>query len=427
MRIDQLRLKNFRGFEDFSIDLDPQFTLLIGANGSGKSAVLDGLTIAAGSWLLGIPGYDSRHIEPHDVRLVRMEFEDQVAHEPQYPVVVEAAGIFGGWNREQTWLRELRRQGGRTTYARALNIKGEAEKFHRIVQAGGSCTLPLISSYGTGRLHQETRRQQEANKPSKDAVGISRLDGYLYSVDQRISKHQIFSWLLSQYGVRRRRTGFLLFEQTLTQCFDQIESVRMTIEFSTHSPQFDLLVKFSDQDELPFDALSDGQRMIILLVADIVRKAVILNPHLAQDAVRETPGVVLIDEIDLHLHPRWQRSIVSNLKKAFPALQFVASTHSPQIIGEVPPEQIRVLRADGRVEGVPGSLGRTSNWVLTHLMESEERNVEFQKKLKEAETLIHDCEYEKAQEILKSMRQAYGDDVDIVGLDAAIERELLED
>jgi hypothetical protein len=85
----------------------------------------------------------------------------------------------------------------------------------------------------------------------------------------------------------------------------------------------------------PFHLLSDGYRNLVGLAADIAYRMAVLNPHLLADATRETPGVVLIDELDLHLHPTWQRMIVSALLRAFPRVQFVETTHSPFIIQDL--------------------------------------------------------------------------------------------
>jgi predicted ATP-binding protein involved in virulence len=96
-----------------------------------------------------------------------------------------------------------------------------------------------------------------------------------------------------------------------------------------------------------FSNLSDGFRNMVAMVADIAVRCATLNPHLAADAALQTPGIVLIDEIDLHLHPRWQRRVVGDLLKAFPKIQFVATTHSPFIIQSLPPiDGVRLINLD---------------------------------------------------------------------------------
>jgi predicted ATP-binding protein involved in virulence len=113
---------------------------------------------------------------------------------------------------------------------------------------------------------------------------------------------------------------------------------------------------------------------MLALVADIAFKAALLNPHLGERVLEETPGVVFIDELDLHIHPSWQRRLVTDLKKVFPSLQFFATTHSPQIVGETPPEQIILLHRDGTWSRPRQTIGLSSNQVLEHIMGAEAVN-----------------------------------------------------
>ena len=89
--------------------------------------------------------------------------------------------------------------------------------------------------------------------------------------------------------------------------------------------------------------LSDGVRTMIALVADIAYRCASMNPHLSSEAARQTPGVILIDEVDMHLHPRWQQKVVELLRKTFPALQMILTTHSPHVLSTVDKESIRVI------------------------------------------------------------------------------------
>jgi len=98
---------------------------------------------------------------------------------------------------------------------------------------------------------------------------------------------------------------------------------------------------------LPFSYLSDGFRNMVAMVADIAVRCASLNPQFKGDAARNTPGVVMIDEIDLHLHPKWQRRVVNDLLNAFPKIQFVATTHSPFVIQSLPVlDSVQLLNLD---------------------------------------------------------------------------------
>lgn len=348
MRIDSLRLINFKGFADQtfafprSVDAPPNgngsFHLLIGQNGRGKTSALDALAVAAGSWLLGVRGEDSRHIWTEDIRVKVLPFGDTARIEPQLPVSVEAQGQVQG--QTLTWKRELRAK--RTTSNQARSIKALAEATVQAMQRGDSVTLPLIAYYGTGRLWQEPRdfrgATTDATQPPTVTAAFadnladafaSRLAGYRYSIDPRTSSRELLRWLHFEQQLalqeRRESTQFQIVKAALQAAIEGCERVEYHLRLG-------LLVDIDGQPRLPFGLLSDGQRNMLALVGDLAIKAAQLNPHLGADALQQTPGIVLIDELDLHLHPRWQQHIVEDLRRLFPEVQFIATTHSPFII-----------------------------------------------------------------------------------------------
>lgn len=350
MRIDRLHVRNFKGFEErtfvFPRSLDApaggngSFHVIIGQNGRGKTSTLDALAVAAGSWFLGVRGEDSRHIRLEDVRVQVIDFRDTQRIEKQLPVVVEATGKVLG--ETYTWKREL--AGKRTTWINAKNIRSEAERAVKKMQRGEEVTLPLISYYGTGRLWLEPKDLRAGafasgfvpeKVPRAEAeedlaeIFASRLAGYRYSIDPRCSPRELLRWLQFEQQIanveRRESNQFLVVKQAIQ---DAVEGCRR-IEYH---PRLGLLLDIEGQPRLPFSALSDGQRNVIAMVGDLAFKAAQLNPHLEQDVLRRTPGIVLIDEIDLHLHPRWQRHVMDDLRELFPEVQFIATTHSPFIV-----------------------------------------------------------------------------------------------
>ena len=97
---------------------------------------------------------------------------------------------------------------------------------------------------------------------------------------------------------------------------------------------------------MPISALSDGTRAMVSLVADLAKRASQLNPDYSENAAKLASGIALIDDIDLHLHPEWQQRVVPSLQATFPNIQFIISTHSPQVLSSVPSKHIRVLEQD---------------------------------------------------------------------------------
>jgi predicted ATP-binding protein involved in virulence len=331
MRIVGLRLENFKGFQERDLSFHPQFNLVVGENGTGKTSLLDALSIAAASWFLGISGAESRHIRPEEVRLQAFEAEATTSWEPQYPCVVEARGVIG--DRSLTWRRTLNAPGGRTTYVDARNIKALADCASRAVREGKPSPLPLISYYGTGRLWNAPREQARISGPpstlSKEE--LSRIHGYKTSVDPRLSVSALMlwiarqSWLAFQQGGQESHT-YQTVRQALLDSIPGASSLRFDAKLG------EVVVSFTNGGQQPFMNLSDGQRSMLALVGDLAHKAATLNPHLGADALQQTEGLVLIDELDLHLHPTWQRHVIEDLRFTFPRLQFICTTHSPFLI-----------------------------------------------------------------------------------------------
>jgi predicted ATP-binding protein involved in virulence len=148
----------------------------------------------------------------------------------------------------------------------------------------------------------------------------------------------------------------------------------------------DLIGLFKNQmgtDRLLFRQLSDGYRNLIGMVADIAYRCIKLNPHLGEDAVSQTPGIVLIDELDLHLHPNWQRQIVADLKKVFPKIQFIATTHSPFIVQSLRADEL--INLDSATDSFPQkqSLEEVAEYIMG--VTNAQRSTRYQEMLEVSE------------------------------------------
>jgi predicted ATP-binding protein involved in virulence len=170
--------------------------------------------------------------------------------------------------------------------------------------------------------------------------------------------------------------------------------------------------------------LSDGERGVLALVLDLTKRLAQANPYLENPA-KEGKAVVLIDELDLHLHPKWQRTIVDQLTRTFPNCQFIATTHSPQIISQVQPKSITFLAREGDqvvVKPATQAYGLDTNWILESLMGVDSRPKPTQELIDQIENLLQEGELELAREILKKLRKMlHGDDGEVIRLEASID------
>lgn len=327
MRIDRIEVKNFRGFEARAFEFSPSFNVLIGDNGTGKTAILDALSIAAGAIFLALDGASPPGIHRDDVRQVMHSRGEVPTLEAIYPVEVICQGTVDGHTCE--WARTLEGRNKHTTHGRTGELSLSTISWSEQVQAGEDVILPLVSYYGTGRLWLQRRARLSTSDGARVLKPGSRLRGYHGCLDPSSDYKGFVSWFktmeLIQLQQGRPLATLKAVKRALRECMRGWTEVRYDLRLGT-------LVARKKGAQLPFEMLSDGARSMLTMVGDIAYRAATLNPHLRDDALAKTPGIVLIDELDLHLHPNWQREVVDDLRKVFPAMQFVATTHSPFII-----------------------------------------------------------------------------------------------
>jgi predicted ATP-binding protein involved in virulence len=418
VRIDRLNIQNFRGFQFNEFEFNSHFNLVVGDNATGKTSVLDALSIAVGSWFLGIPGYaKAPGIGADEVRVIAHPYEDVFSFDKQFPSRIEAQGIVMG--QSLTWTRALNREGGKTTSIEAQNVSNTAIEAEVRVRDGEEVTIPLICAYGTERLWFEPTRRKNTKSEGRKNHLPSRLDGYRDCIDFTIQESVLLDWIRAEVSASQQRgsetIALRMVKQAITKCVEGAGALYYDERYK------DLVVSVKPYGQQLFRNLSDGQRIMLTLVGDLARRATTLNPHLGDRVLEQAPGVVTIDELDLHLHPKWQRHVIHDLKAVFPSLQFIATTHSPQLIGEALPEE--VIRLGQQESSHPAqSFGMDSNWILRHLMGADDRDREVKAKLEEIETLINGFRLEAAQTKIDELRNSIGNHPDLVRFSARIDR-----
>ena len=355
MKIERIRMRNFKCFEDRTLDLDPRFTLIAGDNGSGKTSVLDALAIAAGIWLAKLPddilANSRRSILSKEVRLVAERAGDRVQFVQCKPVVIEAEGEVCG--QPVRWRRQIREHGTRTTNADAEAAMTIISDHYARIRAGQDAVSPVVAYYGAGRGWLPAKQRGVG----QGKVGAAhRWDAFYDCFEERIRLPDVIGWFrreaVASVGRGEWRPGYWAVHRAILSCVPRAQDLWFDADR-------DEVVLRIDGHSQPFSNLSAGQQTMVALAADIAIKAVTQNAHrLAAPAddglpavLRETPGLVLIDEIDVHLHPRWQRHVVGDLKDTFPEVQFVCTSHSPFIMQSLQDGELRLLDpADGDLE-----------------------------------------------------------------------------
>ena len=405
MQLDRVIYHNFRCFEEATLDLHPQLTVVVGANGAGKTALMEGIAIAMGTYLGAFDEARGDQFKATDARRLQPQ-EASADNEPQYPVEIEAVGKIVPTDAVRSWRRSLKGKKSRSTVGEARYLSDTGNELQRRVRRGEAISLPLLAFYGTGRLWG-TRRLTE-NK--KQILGESRIFGYHQSMNPTSGYKEFAYWYKQLFLAQaqqvmqkmRRR------EDEVSSSYDSmIHVVQETVDALLKPTGCYDLFYDAGQDEiaavhpeagsLPVASLSDGVRDILGLTADIAFRCCKLNPQLKEKAVQETRGLIMIDGVDMYLHTTWQQTIVGSLQKTFPRIQFVLGTQSPQLLTTVRKENIRIIcvEKDGRFVKKPdfSPLGHESGDALARLMDTHKRpELEIQGQVRLYEEYVRDGE-----------------------------------
>lgn len=351
MRVTRLDLQSYRRFEQFSLELDPQLTVIVARNGQGKTTVLEAMVAALGPFVGAFDEGRGHHLLQSDVHR-KTTAEQWPGNEPQYPVVVSAELSRDG-EENISWQRRLNsgKKSAKTTVKEAAPLSRWGKVLQQEVRDGLPIDLPVVAYYSSNRLwlSDVNRRSRTSGILTK-----SRTAAYGDALSTSVASFaQLEEWMKATYLAslqeNQRDDGSNRFAEMLVGVSDGVDAVMKEEGWADFKYNFaldQLSMDHPDHGALPISMLSDGVRAVIALVADLALRCVRLNPHLGWDASRKTRGVVLIDEVDLHLHPAWQQRVVQNLRNVFPSVQFILTTHSPQVISTVNRHQIRVVQRD---------------------------------------------------------------------------------
>lgn len=432
MRIDSIHLKNYRAHADLTVEFGPGFNVLVGVNGSGKTSLLRGISelLVGLFWGVDAP-YSQPLTEPGHVRLKTDTVNGRHRFEPQYPVQVGGAGTAFDEGCVWTWSRNGQVGNSQVSGQYPGQIFNSVQKSIGPDAEGkrAALKLPLVAFYRANRHWNQPQPHELQAATQKQA----RMDGYASWWDASLDSTALQSWAIAKCLERFQtssETG-LAFDQIQD---DELALVNAALAVAVEGvkglrydmKQKSLLVEWMPTSEsvrapTAFEHLSDGQRTVIGLVADIARRMCLLNPQLGAHVTEQTPGVVLIDELDMHLHPHWQRILTKGLKAAFPSLQFIVASHSPQVLGELRPEEIILLRPEG-TSHPQVSYGLDSNRVLEEIMGATSRTPDIEAALSDLFASLERNDLDEVSRLLSELNVSAPDIPELVGAAALLKR-----
>ena len=469
MKLETLKLVNYRGFEELEITFQPDVNVIAGVNGVGKSSVLHALSVVLSRAI--------NQFTPVNIKFINLVDDDVmedrifaslsaiVAHEKQ-------SFQFGIVNSEFDTVKDMRVRLANTTsdwenaYQAEKNEKDENKRLvlqkniealnearnrlslqletaldgwnFRVAIAPKSeskatlqeRSLPIDSVFLAAKrpftnrkkidtnsmtiLYSSNRQTLQVTYQSRTEVTSGVRGAYNGALTQRTVELASFvHWYraLQELGGIQRQKILLNLREVIRE-FAGFDSLDIEVKQITKKigkkevilPEYKLKLQ-KNKIWLYINQLSDGERGIIALIFDLTQRLTLANPNL-EDPISQGEAIVLIDEIELHLHPSWQRKVLRRLMETFKNCQFIVTTHSPQIIGEVEPRALILLgHENGRVvrEPVSQSLGMDSSWILVHLMGTDERDEETQKELEDIKSAISRKDIQEARRLISNL------------------------
>ena len=417
MYLEKLKLHNFRCYEKLEIDFNRQLTVLVGKNGSGKTTVLEAIAIALGTWFVGFNIVNAKGINKRTDPLrkaYQIGATDDV--QTQFPVEIEAWGkIEESKDQILHWKRELYTPTGTMTTKDAKEIVEYAAEYQKAISEGRTdIYLPMVAYYGTGRLWDYHRQKRN------DVFKVSsRTNGYIDCLDGTANVKLMMDWFqimtINKYQRQEENlesnpeldTVYLAMEKCLTN-LSGYSDVKIRYNMGTQ----ELDVYYSEQDKqrmrIPLNQLSDGYKGMISLVADIAYRMATLNPQLGTEVLPKGDGLVLLDEVDLQLHPAWQQKVIDNLMNIFPKVQFIVSTHAPAIISSVKTDKLRILSNKEVCMTANQVYGKDVNSVMKEIMGVNDRPDQFVELFEKFYRLLSEKKYDDAGAVLDKLDEERG-------------------
>nr|DAG44259.1 MAG TPA: putative ATP-binding protein [Caudoviricetes sp.] len=420
MYIHTLALKNFKCFTNIEMEFHPRLTVIAGVNGCGKTSIMEGIAIALSAMFVKMDGLSGRSIDKSQVHLKAFPIGSTQDVQPQYPAAVRATAMTR--DGSIAWERCLNRPNGNMTVRNAEEIINLGVELQSSVRNGDAdVILPMVAYYGTGRLWDYHREKQ-----SDVFETNNRINGYVDCVDGTANIKLMMNWFtkmtVQKYQNRELGLGDIpeltAVYTAMETCYRRITGMQdVKVRYNIGTRELEVIYRNSDDTlmRIPINQLSDGYKSTISLVADIAYRMAVLNPQLLDHVCEKTEGIVLIDEVDLHLHPTWQHRILDDLTAIFPKVQFIVSTHAPAVISTVRSENIILLDQNDIYEPTGEVHGKDVNTIISSVMNASERPISIKHKFSEFYTAIDNGNADGAERILNELKHEIGsDDTEIV-------------
>ena len=413
MILSHIYAQNYKGFSEVNLELGKN-TVFFGVNGVGKSSLLALINYLIRPWC--------NRLNPSQGKAFSVLSDDQI-HLGQSEMKISISIN----SNEKTYplIRNHRKStpGKRGSSTLVINpyIKF-ANEVRSMVEEGHS--LPIFVNYGTNRSVLQIPLRIRQKHDFNQYTALER------AVENYIDFKTFFEWFRNQEDIENeyiRDHGDNKYRDKSLECvrravesmLDQVTGLRIK-----RNPVRMIVEK--NNKEIMVDYLSDGEKCTLALFGDLARRLAIANPNL--DNPLHGEGIVLIDEIELHMHPTWQRKILSKLNSNFPNIQFIITTHSPQVLGELNNEYTifhikQTEKAEQFITSIERMDGFDSNYILENYMDTSSINASFLEKINKTYNLIETNQFEDAEALINEIIQiTEQNNSEVIRLESALKR-----
>ena len=404
MHLDRINLKNYKAIRELEMNLKPGVNLLIGDNGVGKTSVLEGIAVALGGLFVSVEGVSTKNILKGDVRIQIESVGDSSTAIKYCEPTVAGCSLKTDNAKSFSWNRIKERVSSKQTGIDDRDVC----KWMREMTNEAYTNLPLISFQSAAR---EWRVKQGNFGMGFQKMQNDRRCGYIDCLNTSMNIKSIQQWCLKQEIMTLHRGETIgeygTFKKIISIFMKEINELDKAPEIY-FSPMFNELIYKDNREEMAISKLSAGYQSLLWMIMDLAYRVCVLNPELCDRT--QINGIVLIDEIDMHLHPKWQWNIIKALSTTFENVQFIIATHSPIVISSAKEANLILLDDKQEVVYLPECYGYTVEDVLYYRQESVSRPKDVKLLIDKINEALEEEEFDEADNDLEELKLILGED-----------------
>lgn len=401
--LEKVYIMNYKAIDKIYIDLQPGINLLIGDNGAGKTSVLEGIAVALSGLFVNVAGVSTRNFVKEDVRMIINSLGDASTSVTYCEPILAGCSLKIYNGKDFQWCRFKEEVSATHT---KIDDKAVCMWMKKLTNQTDSI-LPLISYQSAARAWKVrrgdfgTELQQKLDDRRCGYIGCLDYSMHVKSIQQWCMKQEVT--VVNKGKVREYET----FKNIISTFMKEINELDETPEVY-YSPQFGELAYKDSKEDMAISKLSAGYQSLLWMIMDLAYRVCLLNPELCDRS--QIKGIVLIDEIDMHLHPKWQWNIIKALSTTFENVQFIIATHSPIVISSAKEANLILLDEEQGVTYLPECYGYAVEDVLCYRQESMSRPKNVKVLIDQINESLDDENFNDAEKALVKLKNILGED-----------------